>query len=112
MHRRARIFEFRPPSHSVASDVSCPAGSMGHHRYDRHHAWCGLMVVCMTTCSFSYKTATCVYTNDTIQTVHVLVRSRFDRVYYGLHVSMHVGARPKDCVLSLQMVKCAWISIG
>ena len=85
---------------------------MGHHHYDRHHAWCGLMVVCMTTCAFSYKTATCVYAGDAIRTVHVLARSRFDRVSYGLHVSMRVGARPKDCVLSLQMVKCVSKPIG
>ena len=85
---------------------------MGHQRYDRHHAWCGLMVVCMTTYAFSYKTATSVYTGDAIRTVHVLVRSRFDRVSHGLHVSMHVVARPEDCVLSLQIVKCALKHIG
>ena len=58
-------------------------------------------------CAFSYKGEAFVYTSDAIPTARVLVRSRIDRVSFGLHVSMRVGARPEDIALSLQRVKCA-----
>ena len=84
-----------------------PCWAHGPAPLERQSGWYGLIMMWRIACTFSYKTATCLYTSDTIPTARVLVGSRFDRVSFGLHVSMRVGARPEDIALSLQRVKCA-----
>ena len=73
----------------------------------RPAAWSGLIMMWRMPCAFSYILAPSVYTSDVIPTARVLVRSRIDRVSFGLVLSMRVGARLEDIALSLQRVKCA-----
>ena len=89
---RARIFEFRSPSHSASSDVSLPAGSMAMRRRVVLGLLNGLIIISRPCRALSLQTATCVVNRVHMPTSHRRSSERFEELISDQH-HLHVGER-------------------